>query len=443
MKGGLLLKTKFFIIVFVIFCLTASFAAETVRKEVLPNGMTVLIQPVDEDITAIEVFVKTGVMNEEKSQCGICGLITPLMLRGTKTISARDINMEIESLGGTIQAISSQDYSEYYIVSTADYFDTGLRIISDIILHPAFLQEEIDKEKQNILLEMEKQQNRPFAMLNDMFNTTLYQRHPYGRPALGVRQNIEKLTREDIINFYSRNYVPGNIVVSIAGKVEPNSTMEKVKTAFAGLPDSPSPALNNPDEPKPLLWREDYRSSGGDAGWFFLGYPAPSILSPDFPAMEVLQLVIGGGMNSRMWVKLREKKGLAYDLGSFMTPTIGPGRMVTFIATTPGKVNESRKAIIDEVRDIRQGKITNEEIEIMKTYRVGQYYINEETVKSKAYNIGLYEILGTGYQYYLDYPGLIQKVTKEDIVRVANEYLTNPVFVVISPKRPDGIESGR
>ncbi|MEQ8188844.1 MAG: pitrilysin family protein [Candidatus Eremiobacterota bacterium] len=437
------MKKAFFILLFIIFSLTSSFAAETVHKEVLPSGMTVLIQPVDEDITAIEVFVKTGVMNEEKSQCGISGLITPLMLRGTNTVSARDINMEIESLGGTIQAISNQDYSEYYIVSTSEYFDTDLRIISDIIIHPAFLQEEIDKERQNILLEMEKQQNRPFARLNDMFNATLYQRHPYGRPALGIRENIEKFTREDIINFYNANYVTKNIVVSIAGKVDVKSTLEKVKTAFSGLPDSPPPDIHNPDEPKPLLWREDYRASSGDAGWFFLGYPAPSILSPDFPAMEVLQLVIGGGMNSRMWVKLREKKGLAYDLGSFMTPTIGPGRMITFIATTPGKVNESRKAILDEVRDIRQGKITNEEIDIMKTYRIGQYYINEETVRSKAYNLGLYEILGAGYQYYLDYPALIQKVTKDDMVRVANEYLTNPVFVVISPKRPDGIQGDR
>jgi predicted Zn-dependent peptidase len=174
-----------------------------------------------------------------------------------------------------------------------------------------------------------------------------------------------------------------------------------------------------------------------DSAWIFLGYLGPSISSKDYPAMEVLELIIGGGMNSRMWINLREKKGLAYDLGAFVNPTIGNGHMVTYIVTDPGKVQEVKKAILYEVEDMRKGKFTAEELDTMKNFRIGQYYINEETVKNQAFNLGLYETLGVGYEFYLKYPELIQNITKEDICRVAKDYLDNPVIIVLSPRKSD------
>jgi len=422
--------------------LSTSLASEPVRKEVLENGITVLVKEVDENIAAIEVFVKAGVMNESKEKVGISRFLTAVLLRGTSKYNARDRNFKIESIGGVVQGDNNPDYAEYYALTTAKYFDIGLDLVSDLIQNPAFADEEIEKERKDVFLEIEKLQNKPFARLNDLFNATLFQRHPYGRPALGYRETIEKITKEDLINFYKSNYVGKNMVISIVGNINTDSVLQKVKNAFQDIPNTPPPQLNNPEEPKPLLWREDYKVYSSDTAYLFLGYLSPSIQSPDFPAMEVLQLIIGGGMNSRMWINFREKKGLAYDLGSFMSPSIGPGHMVTFIATSPGKVNEARRMILEDIKGIRDGKISNEEIEIMKTFRIGQYYINQETVKSQAFELGLYETLGVGYQYYLNYPDLIQKVTKDDIIKVANAYLTNHVMIILSPRRPN-IESFR
>jgi len=435
------IKKAVFFIVLIFFCLSLfsgiSFAVEPeVYKEVLDNGITVLVKKDRDDIVAVEVFLKVGVMNEPEEITGISGLLQAMLLRGTTTRSARDITLEIESVGGVIQGSANPDYTEFYVLSTGEYFDTGIELMADVIQHPAFYEDEIEKEKNNIYLQMEMLQSKPFLVLYDLFKANLYKRHPYGFPTFGSRSAVESITREDLLDFYKKNYVAKNTVISVAGNVEPHYVVEKIKTLFTDLPDTPPPDLNNPYEPAPLLWREDFRRSDLDSAWLFIGYQTPDINSPDYLPVELAHFIIGGGMNSRMWIKLREEQGLAYDLGSSMDPLYGPGHMITYIATDPSNVNKVRKTILDEIREMRNGNITDEEIETMKTFSTGQYYINEETVKNQAFNLGFYEALGAGYEFYLNYPDSVMAVTKEDIVRVVNEYMTNPVIVVLSPTRP-------
>ena len=407
-----------------------------VYKEVLDNGITVLIKEDKEEIVAVDVFLRVGVMSEPEEMMGISGLLQSMLLRGTKTRSAEDITLEIESVGGVIQGETNPDYTDFSVLSTSDYFDVSIELLSDVLQHPAFSQKEIDREKKRILLEIEMVQSKPFLVLYELFNSNLYKRHPYGRPTFGTMDTIENITREDLVDFYNKNYVGGNAVISIVGNVDKDYALQKVKELFTDMPQGTPPELNNPYEPPPLLWREDFRRTDMDTAWLFVGYQTPPISSPDFAAVEIVQLIVGGGMNSRMWIKLREEQGLAYDLGSFMSPLYGPGHLVNYIATGPSNVTKVRKAILDEVRNIRDGEVTQEEIDIMKTFRIGQYYINEETIKNQAFNLGLYETLGVGYEFHLLYPSLVEAVTKEDVIRVANEYMVNPVIVVLSSTRP-------
>jgi zinc protease len=167
--------------------------------------------------------------------------------------------------------------------------------------------------------------------------------------------------------------------------------------------------------------------------WLIVGYPAPPVASPDYPAMKVLNAILGGGMSSRLFSELRDKRALAYSTGSFYPSRAEESHLVTYIIALPDNAEAARQGILEIIKEIQERGVPQEELERAKSYVIGNYRIEHETTERRAWYLGWYETLGVGYQMDAYYPQLIQAVTAEDIQRVAQKYLQQYVLSLVGP----------
>jgi zinc protease len=221
-------------------------------------------------------------------------------------------------------------------------------------------------------------------------------------------------------------------VVSVAGKVERSSIEAKIKSELGELQPQKDTTVEIQWEPK-AAEKEIVLSAGSRLAWVFLGFPAPGKKSSDYAAMRMLQGLLGEGLSSRLWTELREKRGLAYELGSVYPDLEGPSHMLAYIITRPNEVGESRRRILDEVEKVKREGVPVLELEETRRKLIGNYLLERETNRGKAFHLALAELLGMGYESDLAFIKQIQAVTPQDVQRVARTYLDNATLVVARP----------
>ncbi|MCL4416881.1 MAG: insulinase family protein [Actinobacteria bacterium] len=413
-----------------------SFAQEpSVSRFDLPNGMVLLTQEEHEnDIVSIEVFVNAGLLHETDQNAGIINLIQNLILKGAGKYNSQQIAEMLELSGIMMSASSSPDFAEISCTTTSKNFAHAVQILGDVLSNPRFDQAEIDKEKKNITEQIEGEQSA-FTAIYNIFLQNFYRYHPYRQPILGQAKAIKNLTRDNILDFYRTYYVPNRMVIVVSGNINKNEVKETVKKVFKNF---------NPSNPRPIeiTWeppneeREIYLSSSGNLSWLFIGYQAPEVISEDYYAMKLIYSYLGEGLSSRIWTELREKRGMAYDLGAFYPSLEGPSHFIAYIVTTPDKILESKRRILYEISQIKSSGIPDFQLEQVKQKVIGGYLLERETDRGKAESLGSAEIQGKGYMADENFAKKIEEVTSEQIKAVANKYLKNYIMVIVLPGQP-------
>jgi zinc protease len=242
---------------------------------------------------------------------------------------------------------------------------------------------------------------------------------------MGYPETVEKLTRDDLVKAYRETYVPNNMVITVVGNFNEKKLIVDLTNALGTI--KKGSALQRvpgeiPDHSVPV---EKVETRDTAASWFSLGWTAPSLTNPDYYPMEMLDAVTGGSMNSRLFVAVREQRGLAYQVSSFLNSRMETGLYAAYIGTKPETYQESRKVLLDEIYRLKSESVTDEELNLAKSYLRGMYIMGQESNAGQASQYAQYETLGVGYNYGDKYVTGIEKVTASDIVRVAGKYLVN------------------
>lgn len=424
---------------------TAGLCAVPYTRTVLPNGLTLIVKPEQSSgIVAIEVFVKVGVAEERASNAGIGNLVTSTLLASTRNKRAETVAGVADAVGGNLQTEWNLDYSEIKAITTSSRFDETVSLIGDVLNNANFEQKWVEQARQEILTDLTTQGDDVFQTTYSEVRHKLYQDNPYSRPPLGYFRTVRNITKEDMQRFYEQYYVPNNIVISIAGDITPEHAAQRIKIAFAGT-SSRSLPKQRPVPPEALSQpTSETIERPTKAAYLMFGFLAPAATSAEYPAAAVAATTLGGGKGSRMFQNLREKKGLAYELGTLYPTLRYQSHMVAYLVTDPysreepGRsmneiLPEIKSAVLAEISKMQNEPISAAELERAKRYTIGRYELEHQRLRDRAFHLGLMETIGLGCDYDTQFASKIEAVTAEDVQKIAKKYLTNYSLTVILP----------
>jgi len=416
-----------------------------VHTQTLPNGLKVLlVENPSIPAVSLSASVLTGARYEPESKAGLAIMVSRLLDEGTENRTSLEIAEAIESVGGAIEADGS---FERIVVSagvlTKD-IDLGLELLSDLLMRPLFPQEFVDKEKERTLAEITSAQDRPQVIAGWAFNELVYQDHPLHRPSHGYPETVERLTREDLLQFHKRYFVPNNVILSIVGDFSVTELLPKIEKVLGTWK---AKAVEFPTYAPPVRQthkRVKFITMPAQQLNIYLGHLGIARTSPDFYALQVLDTILGGGagFTARIPQRLRDELGLAYTTFASITMTAGmdPGRFVAFIGTSPENMKLATEGLVNEIRRIIEEAVTAEELQDAKDYLTGSFVFAFESSPQIARFLVHAQVYGLGFDYIEKYPEYIRAVTVEDISRVAKMYLDseNYTLVVVGPVAEDG-----
>ncbi|HYC83233.1 MAG TPA: pitrilysin family protein, partial [Candidatus Paceibacterota bacterium] len=349
-------------------------------KTVLPNGLRIIAIPKPEaPAVTVMVLAEAGSKYEAKEESGLSHFIEHVLFKGTpKRPKAFDISSELDALGAQSNAFTSQEYTGYYATVWPKRFGKALDVISDIYLNPLFDAEEIEKEKGVIIEEINMYEDNPARQVRDLFNELLHGDQPAGWSVLGTREHIKAMRRDQFVSYHQSHYVASSTVVVISGSFDQETALKQIAKKFSAisqsLPAAKEPTLNAQQKPAILV-----RSKDSDQAHLVLGFKAYDLFDKREPAVDLLATVLGGGMSSRLFQKIREEMGAAYYVRAANDTLTDHGALEIGVGADTKRAKEVVKVILEECRRIAAEPLPAPELSRVKDYIAGNLYLDLET----------------------------------------------------------------
>jgi len=402
-------------------------------KYVLPNGMIILLKEnPDTGMIAIDLMVKKSLAADGEKH-GLGYFTNRLLLSGTEKRTREEIQKEIESVGGGIQARTYAEYNEIVIQVPSDSFSIALDVLQDVLLHPTFKPEEIERERTLILGELKSKEDQPGIVTEEVFMKTIYEGHPYQHPIDGYVETVEKITRDDIVNHYRTYYAPNNIILSIVGNLKERPTLTALKKIFGGMTAQQVPPENVPFLEPRLAPKTNAKNMPLESFYIQHGYQLVPATNPDFIKLRLANAILGSGSGSRLFYELRDKRALAYSVYSIAPSVRTTGFLKITMISRPQVVNASLDGITEQVNRLKTEDVPEEEMNLVKQKLRGFFFLDHQRTADQANYLGLYEMQGYGYHYDVEYPDKLEKVTAPEVKYVANKYFNNPAIAIVGP----------
>lgn len=406
----------------------------TLRK-VLPNGITVIaVENPIADIVASRLFVRAGQLWETQETSGLFDLLTAVMVKGTQTKTALEIAEIVESIGASLSADVAADYGVVSLKTVSSDFETVLGLAAEILRKPSFLPSEIDLERRLLLQGLKSMKEQPFSMAYNHLREALFQGHPYGLAHAQTERCMAAFTRDDLTTAHQRHFRPDNLVVTIVGRIAPSLAVKLVEQ-FLGdwqSPDEPLPALNVPvvtGAAQKIVTVQETNQA-----FVVLGHVAAAVTQADYAALKLISTYLGNGLSSRLFVELREKQGLAYDVSAFYPTRLSTAQFVAYIGTAPENLEVALAGLQSEIERLKTTPLTDEELQVSKNKILGQYALGKQTNSQIAQSYGWYEILGLGMSFDEAFPKAIAAVTIEDIQAAAQRCFVEQSVSILGPE---------
>lgn len=429
-----------FILLIVLFMANIVFAGNfSVYK--LNNGQTVIIEQIKNNpIVTIDTWVRTGSINETPKNSGISHFLEHLFFKGTVEHPTGDFDKILESKGAITNAGTSKDFTHYYITIASNYFDLATELHADMLMHPQVPRKEMEKERKVVIEEIAKSANVPETVCYENLMQLMYTTHPYSRRVLGSESVVENVTREEILDYYNTYYTPSNMVTLVVGDVEPQHALEIVKKYFS----SPykKPVVNKFKQEKYLTeQKRNVTYTEKETGYMLIGFRTVCIDDKDTFALDVLSTILGGGRTSKLYQSLKAQKQIVNSVSAYNSSMRDDGLFVVRSAFLPQNTEAVENAVFDEIEKIRDNGVTDIELNTAKKIIESDTYYARESVSNIATEMGYVVALTGNPKFYEDYLKNINKVSAEDIKRVANKYLgkNNSAVSVILPKEYEKI----
>ncbi|MDP3028033.1 MAG: pitrilysin family protein [Deltaproteobacteria bacterium] len=389
----------------------------------LDNGLTVIIKENHAaPVAAIQIWVKAGSVYETDNEAGITHFIEHMIFKGTARRGPGEIARAIEAVGGDINAYTSLDYTVYHVAIGSKFFDVGLDILSDAVLHSSFDLLEIEREKMVVLEEIRMRQDQPSVKLFEAVMAKAYTVSPYRRPVIGFPETVQALTRDSILAYMKKRYTPSNLTVVVVGDVETADCISRINQAFSGMKgaSAESVSLEEPpqDEVRTVLLKDEINESQLN-----MCFPIPGFNDPDSVALDVLASILGEGESSRLYRKLRDEASLVHDVGAYAFTPMGPGLFEVACSLDAEKSKEALQAALCEVYRLRYEAVSQDELDKAKLNIESVFIYAQERVQGQARKLGYFETMAGDYREQANYLKKVTALTSEDIRRAAKKYL--------------------
>ncbi|PKK90556.1 MAG: peptidase M16 [Candidatus Wallbacteria bacterium HGW-Wallbacteria-1] len=386
------------------------------QKRIFDNGLTVVLEAIPHvRSVSIGFWVKAGSIYEEGKMNGASHFIEHLLFKGTGKRDAQEIAATLDRVGGQLNAFSSKEYTCFYAKVIDQHTDLAIELLTDLLRNSVFNEKEIKREKKVVLEEIKMYDDTPDELIHEMFSQELWKNSSWGQPILGSRKNIENMSREDLVSFYQKFYTPDNIIVSVAGNIDPDSIMSAVEESFHDLKGSVEhPEITEPVTKSGIL----VKTKDIEQVHMCLGIPGLKKLDDDKYALTVLSIAMGGGMSSRLFQEIREKRGLVYTIYSYQTDYRDAGFFTVYAGFSKKNLKTLLKLVIDEFENVKARGFTEDELLRAREQLKGSLILGLESTSNRMSRMARLEIYLKNNQSIDDLIKQIDSIGNDDIIRV-------------------------
>jgi len=407
-------------------------------------------------LTAVNVFVKVGSDQETTETAGIGNFVAQTLLASTGSRTPETIQSEIADLGGNVTVSRQPDWTYISSLTIPDKFNDLVSLLADVLKDATFDPEAVETQRTSILSDIDSGQASVFDRVYNNLRGDLFSDTGYGLPSLGSARSIQRMPQSQLLRYYRQYFIPKNIVFVVVGDVDSAAAVDTITRDMNDYDPTLRGSRRKPpvQNPLPILTSDlpavhDYDTDLSEV-CVMAGFRAPSMASEDYPALQVLNALMGGMKTSRLFTNLREKQGLAYELGSFYSPQLYAGDLTAYVFAAPNQFDPTTKKssgtmgtikdqLLQQVASFQSTPPTKLEVERAKHYLIGTYKIKHERIETRASLLGIAELTSPqGAQADIDYPKNLNAVTVADIQRVAQKYLVHPVISTIEPDPHNG-----
>lgn len=430
---------KFLLTISVILIGITAFASDCSSYK-LDNGQTVVIKEVkDNPIVIIDTWIKTGSINETDENNGVAHFLEHLFFKGTAKHPAKEFDTILESKGAVTNAATSKDFTHYYILIPSNHFELALDLHSDMLLNPLIPRKELEKERKVVIEEIAKNNDKPTNILYNNMVNGFYSIHPYKRQVIGTKEIIETISREQILDFYNKWYTPENMTTVIIGDVDTQKALNLVKNKFnkqSTISKKKKKESYKMDK-KPSKQTEKTADLKVETGYLLIGFKGVnSIEHNDSYALDVLSTILGDGKSSRLYKNLKEKQQIVHSIYASHSSMKEDSLFYISANYANDNVEQIKTEIFNQIKKLQEEEISEDEIQKAKNIIERDTFYARESVSNIASEIGYTVTLTGNTSYYKNYLENINKVTSEDLKRVAKEYLNidSAVISIINPQ---------
>ena len=387
-------------------------------KTVLKNGVRIISEELDHlKSVSLGLWVNVGSRDEERPENGISHFIEHMTFKGTRDRSSLQIAKDLDAIGGLSNAFTGKENTCFHARILGKHFGLLSDILSDIFLNSTFDPDDMERERQVILQEISMVEDSPSDNIHELFNGLFWLDQPMGMSTLGTGETVSAIKKENILKYINKFYVPERIIVAAAGNVDHKSMVANFEPLFESMPDGG----------KPYPERSALSSNAGVSIHFkdmeqvhiCLGGEAVSQASDERFAYAILNTILGGNMSSRLFQEIREKRGLAYSVYSFVSSYTDSGLLGVYVATDSRNVNSALDAIQAEIKKISKGELSDSDLVAAKDHLIDGVYLASESTDNRMMRIAKNEFI---FERYIDYDELVsnlENVTVDQVVEVA------------------------
>ncbi len=371
--------------------------------------------------TCVLILVKVGSKYEKKELNGISHFLEHMLFKGTKKRpTQKEVAEVLDKIGGSYNGFTSEEYTGYYAKVSKGHLETAIDWVSDIFLNSIIPEKEVEKERKVILEEINMYKDNPMAEVQRLWRKVLYGDQPAGWDVIGTKESLQKIQRKNLINFMKRNYLAQNTLICVAGNFQEEKVRKLITKYFLNIQKGQAPkkakVVEKQKSPKVLLQQRDTQQTH-----LCIGTRAFSLFDKRRYALSLLAYILGGMMSSRLFVEIREKRGLGYYLSTNYEADPDAGYLATSLGVDNQRVKEAIKIVVEEYKKIREKGITSEELKKAKEYQKGKLALSLESSDAQAFFYGVQYILQNKIYSLEEIYKKIDKVRESDILKVARE----------------------
>jgi predicted Zn-dependent peptidase len=409
------------------------------RKTVLPNGIRLVTERMPHvRSVAVGVWVDTGSRYEPGARAGVSHFIEHLVFKGTESRTAEDVARAVDSVGGQMDAFTTKEHTCFYVTVLDQHLPLAADLLSDILLHPLFAADDIEREKSVVLQEFRMVEDTPDDLIHDLFAERVWEGHPLGRPILGDKSIIMGLARDTVLSHFAAEYSPSQITIAAAGRLVHEQLVDLLGTRFQGFQRS-CPVRDG--GPPTTLTRVAAIDRALEQVHFVLGGAGLRQNAPERYALYLLNTILGGSMSSRLFQQVRERQGLVYSIYSGNAGFRDSGLFYIYAGTEPSRFSTVLGLVLEELRKLKRDGVAPDELERAREHLKGSLMLSLESTSSRMTRIAKQELY-FGHYFSLDeILTSVDRVSLEEIMGVIDRLFgrTQLSLVALGPVPPGSV----